>query len=224
MRTTLAAFAAASIAALDLSVAHADLVPPGDDRFIVQSTIYSAPGQITGTVGNYEELPGSITATIDSATYGFSSATLDGQVDHLTISSNMAIRNTMYLGESYGSAYYHIDGSAPVDVTWSWLNLSSYGGWQVYTQDGTGAYSVLVAALEFSNSVFSSRGGSFSQTASGADTLNLAAGNYQLIARYSSVVMPSTSQVTFSFGAIPAPGAVALLGLVGTMAGKRRRA
>ena len=82
--------------------------------------------------------------------------------------------------------------------------------------------SVLVAALEFSNNVFTSRGGTFSETASGIDSLNLAAGDYQLISYYSAVTMPSTSRVTFSFGAIPAPGAAAFA--VAGMLRRRRRA
>jgi hypothetical protein len=221
MRIAIAALFTSSVAAFASSAAHAGLVPPGEDRFEVQSTIYVSSGVPSGTVSNYADVDGTINAELDSALAGLASTTLDGQVDHLTISSRMAIKNTMYLGESYGSAYYHIDGTAPVMVNWSWLNLSSYGGWQVYTQDATGAYTVLVAALEFSNNVFTSRGGTFSETASGTDSLNLAAGDYQLVAYYSSVTMPSTSQVTFSFGAIPAPGA-ASFAVAGVLRRRRR--
>ena len=136
----------------------------------------------------------------------------------------MAIRDSMYMGESTGAAYYHVDGTSPVTVDWNWLNLTSTGGWRVWTQDSAGDYTVLVAALEFNSTVFSERGGSFSHTGAGSTTLDLGAGDYRFEAYYSATTMPSTSQVDFYFVPVPAPGAMALLGVAGAIAGARRRA
>ena len=63
-----------------------------------------------------------------------------------------------------------------------------------------------------------------SHTGAGSTTLDLGAGDYRFEAYYSATTMPSGSQVDFYFVPVPAPGAMALLGVAGAIAGARRRA
>ena len=80
----------------------------------------------------------------------------------------------------------------------------------------------VVNSLSFNNGVFSSVGGDFGQTPSGTSTFLLAAGNYKFNSDYIANSMPAQSQVQFTWGAIPAPGAMAAFALMG-LNGRRRR-
>ena len=64
----------------------------------------------------------------------------------------------------------------------------------------------------------------YASSGAGSTTLDLGAGDYRFEAYYSATTMPSTSQVDFYFVPVPAPGAMALLGVAGAIAGARRRA
>lgn len=161
---------------------------------------------------------GAISADVSTALYGSVYSELDASEAALEMSSAMAILNN-YAGESSGLAVYTFDAPVTVLVQWSWSNLELDGGWGVADVGSGEAFDV--ASLDFFGSTFATVGG-FSTTASGSGTFELAAGTYHFTSTYRAQTMPATSSVLFTF-VVPAPGAFAILGAAGLVAGGARR-
>ena len=161
---------------------------------------------------------GAISADVSTALYGTVFSELDASEVALEMTSQMAIVGS-YAGDASGMAYYTFEAPVTVLVTWSWSNLDLTGGWSV-SELGSGE-PVDVASLAFSGSTFATVGG-FSTTASGSGTFELAAGSYHFQSQFRAQTMPASSSVVFSF-VVPAPGAFAILGAAGLVAGGTRR-
>lgn len=160
-----------------------------------------------------------ITANVGSATYGSTISSLESSEASLRIASNMT-PNSVYRGSSAGSGLYDLIDGATVAVNWAWGHTTDAGGWRIINS----ANGSVVASLTFSQGQFTSTGGSFSSSASGNAAVSIAtAGSYKLEAFYFGKNNPTSSVVEFGF-AIPAPGALALLGAAGLVGTKRRRA
>lgn len=127
----------------------------------------------------------------------------------------------MFLGASgscFGSGRYTIDGTQSVLVDWNWSSIFGSGGWQIRDSANT-----IVAALNFDNGTYSTIGGAFSQSLIGNASVSLGAGTYTFESLFISSGNDNAT-VNFSFGAIPAPGAIAMLGIGGALGRSRRRA
>jgi hypothetical protein len=161
---------------------------------------------------------GSISADLSTAVYGSVFSELDASDASLAMTSEMSILGN-HPGDASGMAFYTFDAPVTVLVTWSWSNLDLTGGWSV-SELGSGE-PVDVASLAFSGSTFATVGG-FSTTASGSGTFELAAGSYHFQSQFRAQTMPASSSVVFSF-VVPAPGAFAILGAAGLVAGGTRR-
>jgi len=161
---------------------------------------------------------GTISADVSTALYGSVYSELDASDVALEMSSAMAIPGS-YAGESSELAVYTFDAPVSVLVQWSWSNLNFDGGWGVADFGSGEAFDV--ASLEFIDSSFATVG-AFSTAASGSGTFVLAAGAYHSTSSFRAQTMPATSSVLFNF-VVPAPGAFAILGAAGLIAGGARR-
>ncbi len=207
IRTTFAAIAAAAFA----TSAFAGLA----ERFMVSSTLMSNPPQ---TAGNASETYGLLAADVDTATWGYVRTTMTTADFSISMASAMSVYNNQYLGKSSCLATYTIDGTSPIQVDWNWSSLAQTGGWRVTDEIGA-----TVAELSFNAGVFTRIGGSWAQQSTGLDFINLAAGSYTFEAFYDADQMPASSLVNWNLGAVPAPGAFALIGAAGLVRSRRRR-
>jgi MYXO-CTERM domain-containing protein len=185
------------------------------DRFIVSSTIMTAPPQTAGIGG---DTYGQWAADVDTATYGYVRTMMTTADFSISMASSMSISNGSFLGMSSCDAIYTIDGANPIMVDWNWGSLAKTGGWKVLNEAGN-----TVAALTFNAGAFTSIGGAWAQASSGVEYFNLAAGTYTFQAFYNADQMPTSSLVNFNLGAIPGPGALALIGVAGFWRSRRRR-
>jgi hypothetical protein len=161
---------------------------------------------------------GAISADVSTALYGTVFSELDASNVALEMTSQMAIVGN-YAGDASGMAFYTFEAPVTVLVQWSWSNLDLTGDWNV-AELGSGE-PVAVAGLSFNASTFTSLG-DFSETASGSGTFVLEAGSYHFSSSFSAQTMPASSSVIFTF-VVPAPGAFAILGAAGLVAGGTRR-
>ena len=120
-------------------------------------------------------------------------------------------------GEANASALYSFNEAVMLTVTWNWTKTNRVGSWSV---EDVGV--AIAHSLSFNNGLFSSVGGDFGQTPSGTSTFLLAAGSYGFYSDYTANSMPAQSQVQFTWGPVPAPGALAAFALMG-LNGRRRR-
>lgn len=161
---------------------------------------------------------GAISADVSTTLYGTVLSGLDASDVALEMTSQMAIVGS-FAGDASGIAFYTFEAPVTVLVQWSWSNLDLTGGWSV-TDVGSGGPGGVVG-LGFNDSAFSSLGG-FTEAASGSGTFVLAAGSYHFSSSFSALTMPASSSVLFTF-VVPAPGAFAILGAAGMVAGGGRR-
>ena len=185
----------------------------GIDLYTADVKIYSTPNQEASAFG---AAYGAITAQLVTGTYGDVTSTITTAATSITMNSAMAV-NLGVDGEAKASALYDFNQSVLLTVTWNWTKTNRVGSWSVQNVGGAVAHS-----LSFNNGVFASVGGDFGQTPSGTSTFVLAAGNYKFNSDYIANSMPAQSQVQFTWGAIPAPGAMAAFALMG-LNGRRRR-
>ena len=178
--------------------------------------IISDDGETALVVVNGSNSLGPLQADVAAATLG--QATTDTFATEFSYSVSSSTSNMLpgLIGECLGTGKYTLDGTQPLLVDWNWSSVSESGSWKVLDSLGN-----TVAALSFANGVYSSTGGSFGNLAAGNVSLNLAAGNYTFWSDFKNGGT-ATSAVNFTFGTIPAPGALALLGAAG-LAGTRRR-
>ena len=185
----------------------------GIDLYTADAKIYSTPNQETSAFGaSY----GSITAELATGAYGNVTSTLTTAATSITMNSAMAVVGGVD-GEGNASALYSFNEAVMLTVTWNWTKTNRVGSWSV---EDVGV--AVVNSLSFNNGVFSSVGGDFGQTSNGTSTFLLAAGNYKFNSDYIANSMPAQSQVQFTWGPVPAPGALAALALMG-LNGRRRR-
>ena len=185
----------------------------GIDLYTADARIYSTPNQEAAAFGaSY----GAITAELATGTYGNVTSTLTTTDTSITMNSAMSVNGGVD-GEGNGSALYIFNEDVVITVTWNWTKTNRVGSWSV---EDVGV--AIVNSLSFNNGVFSSVGGNFGQSPSGTSTFLLAAGNYEFNSDYIANSMPAQSQVQFTWGAIPAPGAMAAFALMG-LNGRRRR-
>jgi hypothetical protein len=203
-------------AALLTAIAHAGTVP--SSRFILGSTIL-LDSETMGEANADSNSVGSLYADLDSgAGTGSVESFMTATEESLSISSIMAVSD-IFRGSSFGSGRYDFASTISLVIDWNWQHTDDAGGWRVLGADGS-----VAASFTFAAGTFTSEGGSFGTSAVGATVLNLAEGSYTLEAYYFGDTMPTGSVVNFNFGAIPAPGALALLGAAGLVGTKRRRA
>ena len=183
------------------------------DLYTATAKIYSSPNQEASAFG---AAYGAITAQLVTGTYGDVTSTITTAATSITMNSAMAV-NLGVDGEANASALYIFSEAVMLTVTWNWTKTNRVGSWSVQNVGGAVAHS-----LSFNNGVFASVGGDFGQTPSGTSTFVLAAGNYKFNSDYIANSMPAQSQVQFTWGAIPAPGAMAAFALMG-LNGRRRR-
>lgn len=198
---------AASAAAL-ACVAHA-----GVDRFTTVSTIMAGtPEQEVGAFGNSFS---TLVADVDTSLFGRVVSTLATSATEALMTSSMTIIGG-HMGKSMGDALYVLAQQTTVRVDWSWSRLQQTGGWSIRRDTTT----TPLAALDFSNSVFTTTGGAWSKSATGTAFVTVSAGTYIFGATFNARTMPATSSVRFTF--VPGPAPIALLGLAG-MGPRRRR-
>ena len=207
MRT--AAFAIAG------ALAMATAASAQSSRFNVSSTIFVEGDEFAG-VSNSGNTLGELGADVDGGSFGFAQTDIMSSAAMLSISGSIGMLNGAE-GNSLGSGSYAIDGTQPILVDWNWSSVSGLGGWQIKNSLGT-----VVASLTFSNGAYTSLGGSFGTVPAGNASVNLGAGTYTFESLFINAGT-ATSNVVFTFGAIPAPGAIAMLGMAGAFAGGRRR-
>jgi len=183
-------------------------------RFNVHAIISEGDDVVAATVNDTDSL-GTLQADVDTGSIGRVSTTvLSTDVSFRVDSSTSVISG--FLGECLGTGKYAIDGLQLVVVDWNWSSVSGSGSWKVLSSTGA-----TVASLSFTNGAYTSTGGSFGTSPLGIVSLNLAAGNYTFLSSFNNGGT-ATSVVNFTFGAVPAPGALVLLGAAG-LAGSRRR-
>ena len=183
------------------------------DLYTANVKIYSTPNQQTAAFGSSY---GSLTAQLVTATFGDVSSTITTAATSITMNSAMAVNGGVD-GEGNSSALYDFNQSVLLTVTWNWTKTNRVGSWSVQNVGGAVAHS-----LAFNAGAFTSVGGDFGQTPSGTSTFVLASGNYKFNSDYLANSMPAQSQVQFTWGAVPAPGAMAAFALMG-LNGRRRR-
>lgn len=184
-------------------------------RFNVSSTIFVDDDVFAG-VANADNTLGLLEADVDGGLFGFASTDTMSTASMLRVSGSIGMLAGAE-GNSLGSGSYAIDGTQPILVDWDWSSVSGSGGWSIRNSLGT-----VVASLTFSNGTYSSLGGDFGTVPVGNASVILAAGTYTFEALFINAGN-ATSEVVFTFGAIPAPGAVALVGIAGALTGGRRR-
>ena len=185
----------------------------GVDLYTADVKIYSTPNQEASAFG---AAYGAITAELATSTYGNVTSTLTTTATSITMNSAMAVNGGVD-GEGNASALYSFNEAVMLTVTWNWTKTNRVGSWSV---EDVGV--AIAHSLSFNNGLFSSVGGDFGQTPSGTSTFLLAAGNYKFNSAYIANSMPAQSQVQFTWGPVPAPGALAALALMG-LNGRRRR-
>jgi hypothetical protein len=185
----------------------------GIDLYQANVTLYSDPNQQSAAFGSSY---GAITAELATGTYGNVTSTLTTAATSITMNSAMAVNGGVD-GEANASALYDFNEAVLLTVTWNWTQTNRMGSWSVQNVGGAIAHS-----LAFNAGAFTSVGGDFGQTPGGTSTFVLAAGNYQFNSAYLANSMPAQSQVQFTWGAVPAPGAMAAFALMG-LNGRRRR-
>ena len=186
----------------------------GIDLYTADAKIYSTPNQEASAFG---AAYGAITAELATGTYGNVTSTLTTTDASITMNSAMAVNGGVD-GEGNASALYNFNEAVMLTVTWNWTKTNRVGSWSVKNVPGA----AVAHSLAFNNGVFNSVGGEFGQTPSGTSTFLLAAGNYEFNSDYIANSMPAQSQVQFTWGPVPAPGALAALALMG-LNGRRRR-
>ena len=195
-------------------IASAAVVPA---RFSASSSVMFG-GDVFDFAGASRNDFGLVSANLFSGDdVGTVETSLTASDSSLTIASTMGV-SPEFNGDSIGQGRYDFADSTTVAIDWSWLDLSVDGGWRIL--DSSGA---TVASLTFLAGQFTAVGGDFMTAQAGFATVNLGAGTYTFVASYEADTMPTSSTVTFSFGAIPAPGAIALLGAAGLVGSFRRR-
>ena len=185
----------------------------GIELYTANVKIYGDPNQASAAFGDSY---GAITAELATGTYGNVTSTLTTSATSITMNSAMAVNGGVD-GEGNASALYIFNEAVMLTVTWNWTKTNRVGSWSVVDVGVA-----VVNSLSFNNGVFSSVGGDFGQTPSGTSTFLLAAGNYEFNSDYIANSMPAQSQVQFTWGAVPAPGAMAAFALMG-LNGRRRR-
>lgn len=183
------------------------------DLYTATAKIYSSPNQEASAFG---DAYGALTAQLVTSTSGDVTSTITTAATSITMNSAMAVNGGVD-GEAKASALYGFNQSVLLTVTWNWTKTNRVGSWSVQNVGGAVAHS-----LSFNNGVFASVGGDFGQTPSGTSTFVLAAGNYKFNSDYLANSMPAESQVQFTWGPVPAPGALAAFALMG-LNGRRRR-
>ena len=199
--------------ALAGAVAIATSASAQSSRFNVSSTIYVDSEVFAGSTNNGNSL-GLLEADVDGGTYGFAQTDVMSDAMMLSIGSSIGMLDGAE-GNCLGTGSYAIDGTQPILVDWNWSSVAGLGGWQIRNSLGT-----VVASLTFAGGTYTSLGGDFGTSAVGATSINLVAGTYTFESLFINAGN-ATSNVVFTF--VPAPGAVALLGMAGTFAGGRRR-
>ena len=185
----------------------------GIDLYTADARIYSTPNQEAAAFGaSY----GAITAELATGTFGNVTSILTTAATSITMNSAMAVNGGVD-SEANASALYDFNEAVLLTVTWNWTQTNRMGSWSVQNVGGAVAHS-----LGFNAGAFTSVGGDFGQTPSGTSTFVLAAGNYKFNSDYLANSMPAQSQVQFTWGAVPAPGAMAAFALMG-LNGRRRR-
>lgn len=184
-------------------------------RFNVSSTIFVDEDIFAGVANDGNDL-GLLDADVDGGLFGFVSTDTMSTASMLRISGAVGMLNGAE-GNSLGNGSYAIDGTLPILVDWNWSSVAGSGGWSIRDSLGN-----VVASLTFANGTYSSVGGDFGTVPTGNTSVNLAAGTYTFEALFINAGN-ATSEVVFSFGAVPAPGAVALAGIAGALSGGRRR-
>jgi hypothetical protein len=184
-------------------------------RFNVSSTIF-VEDEIFAGVANANNSLGFLEADVNGGIFGFA------ETDVMSSDFMLAINGSVGMlagaeGNSLGSGSYDIDGTQPIQVDWNWSSVSGSGGWSIRNSFGA-----VVASLTFSNGTYSSFGGDFGSAQAGNASVLLAAGTYTFESLFINAGN-ATTNVVFTFGAIPAPGAVALVGIAGALTGGRRR-
>lgn len=201
--------------ALAGAVAIATPASAQTSRFNVASTIYVEGDVFAGSANNGDTL-GLLEADVNGGLFGFALTDVTSDAMMLSIDSSIGMLNGAE-GNCLGSGRYAIDGTQPVLVNWNWSSVAGSGGWQIRNSLGT-----VVASLTFVGGAYTSLGGDFGSSPAGATSVNLGAGTYTFESLFINAGT-ATSNVVFSFGAIPAPGAIALLGMAGALTGSRRR-
>ena len=184
-------------------------------QFNVTSSIF-AEGEVIAAVSNASNAFGLLEADVDGVNLGYARTDVVSSSVDLTISSAIG----MLLGaegNTLGSGRFTIDGTLPILVNWNWSSVAGLGDWSILDSNG-----VQVAALSFVNGAYQSSGGSFGESTAGSALVNLAAGSYTMRSLFVNSGT-ATSEVSFTFGAIPAPGAIVLLGAAGLVGTRRRR-
>ena len=184
------------------------------DLYTATAKIYSSPNQEASAFG---AAYGALTAQLVTGTSGDVTSTITTAATSITMNSAMAVVGGVD-GEGNASALYNFNEAVMLTVTWNWTKTNRVGSWSVKNVPGA----AIAHSLSFNNGVFSSVGGSFGQTPSGTSTFVLAAGNYKFNSDYLANSMPAQSQVQFTWGPVPAPGALAAFALMG-LNGRRRR-
>jgi MYXO-CTERM domain-containing protein len=187
---------------------------------VFNSTGPSAPGVSTKNLaftdlGNYvydEQSNSSFAATTFTLSSGLSaswSATSNTSGFVTTVLASAITTGGQSFVETNRS--FTVTGTQEITLSWS-------GSYNLLLGKSTGSgWSPAIAASGWSTASF---GGSSNASSSGTLTTTLGAGTYWLANDLSNVAGASFS---FTVPAIPAPGAAALIGLAGLVAGRRRR-
>lgn len=186
------------------------------NRFNVHSII-SEDGSVVAAVVNGGNALGTLEADVDSGAIGTVETTTlsTGFSFNVTSTTNLLVPGL--LGETMGSGRYTIDGTQPIVVDWNWGSVTGSGSWKILGSTGA-----TVASLSFANGSYTSTGGSFGTASAGSASVSLAAGTYTFWSDFKNGGNANSS-VTFTFGAVPAPGAIVLLGAAGLVGTRRRR-
>lgn len=201
--------------ALAGAVAIATSASAQSSRFTVSSTIFVEGDPFAGSANAGNSL-GLLEADVNGGSFGYAQTDVMSSAVMLSIDGAIGMLNGAE-GNSLGSGRYDIDGTQPILVNWNWSSVAGLGGWQIKNSLGT-----VVASLTFADGAYTSLGGDFGTSQAGSTSVSLGAGTYTFESLFINAGT-ATSNVVFTFGAIPAPGAVALLGMAGAFAGGRRR-
>jgi MYXO-CTERM domain-containing protein len=114
---------------------------------------------------------------------------------------------------------FTVSGTQQITLNWSGSQSIILGQYLGGAVNNTGSWSQPITAAGWLSGGTGSPWGSLNQSSSGTLTTTLSAGTYWL----NSSLDGSQAGASFSF-AVPAPGAVALLGVAGIVGARRRRA
>lgn len=204
----------AAVGALAVALSAAAGTP---DRFRSHSTIFDpADPENPIAIANVTSSAYGLTFTdVSEAGLGQAGTDVFAQASTLSVVSTTGMAQGAS-ASCFGSGIYTIDGTESVLVDWNWSRILGSGGWQIRNSANT-----VVAALNFSNGTYSTIGGAFSQALVGNATVNLAAGTYTFESLF---ISSGNDSATVNFSLVPAPGAIALLGVGGALGRSRRRA